>query len=167
MLWFFTLYSWGNCSWQWLSNWTKATHLVSDGVWDIPIKLLTSIDSMMYSERNITIELNVLMCAKVHSKSMNLALKVVCIKWTIVIYQWITVYYSLSLICMTYCSKFEGFSDHYRTLALERNLESVYFSVFSTILWRCPVPWGPFWKKGQAYQAYLVFSGCMVTWSSS
>ena len=64
---------------------------------------------------------------------------------------------------MTYCSKFEGFSDHSTTLALERNLESVYFSVFPIILWRIPVPWGPFWKKGQAYQAYLVFSGCMVT----
>lgn len=73
-------YSWGNYSLEWLSNWTKATQVMSDGVWDILIKMLSLMDSMIYSDRNIAIELNVLMCARVHSQKHEFSSKT-CLHW--------------------------------------------------------------------------------------
>ena len=59
---------------------------------------------------------------------------------------------------MTYCSKFEGFSN----FSTEKEFK-IYFSVFPTMLWGCPVPQGLSWKKGQVYLSHLVLSGCMIT----
>lgn len=53
---------------------------MSDGVWDILIKSLSLMDSVIYSDKNITVELNILMCTKVHSQKHEFGSKS-CLHW--------------------------------------------------------------------------------------